>query len=811
MNQLTYKYLKQLFIFTTAIGMFYLTSSKPCLAVDGILSPDNSTALEYARTIAQTKNRLDDAVLQGDTLNSQKLAIKLTEVYFNLGLTRNASSILLDYDPVFQDFSNDTIQKQWLQLSAILLPDQPRLTAQKKLLLLAEKNKEYEEITRAYLLIINEFQNQHEYDKAQLYLQSYHSWQADNKPDKKLTHSMLPSELRLAISTDDSAQIDNISSIVVNQLLSAEKTVFKPVVLEIFLLDHLPKTLAAEIANYILLSGEEAYYTPAVLLKLFQDDSTLSKQLLPFKKSDQIGNWRHDIVAKQTLTDSIKYFLFNSDFLAAQKKISTAKKSGTTLIVFLWLFSLLTLALIIIIVRKLKSQKVNMVLASKTIDEQAEDTRVKIASLETDLDERVEDKIVLLQNELSEQKKLDQELRLAITKAEEANYLKNSFMSNMSHEIRTPLNGILGFATLLENELALLDNKELFDYANNIQQSGDKLLRLLNNIIDISRLQANDVVLKKEPINLEKLIFDVIEPLHYRTNDKGIKIVTQLVSSNDLLADFEMVKRIFHEILDNSIKFTDKGYIKVSSNPYPEENMIEIAINDTGIGIDATYLNTIFEPFRQESSGYSKQSQGAGLGLPLAKQMTQLMGGTFSIKSEKSIGTTVIITLPLSAPSEVSKVEPITSIPSLDRNLWQIKADKTFKVLIVEDEKTNMIVLTKFLEPYFTIDKAFDGEQAIKLLKLAEGKGANYHLMLFDINLPAPWDGIKLLQWIKEHFIQYRQIPFIAQTAYGMAGNREKFLSAGFDGYIAKPIKRDELMFTITEVMNAFDPAKKNI
>ena len=798
------------FFFTCLIvcGLWIPASLAQSLSVDDPIENDFS-ALRLSEMLAQKEFGLQNALLSHDTSTTQKLAIELAKAYARLGFRDNATQILTQYDAFFTDQSTDSISLVWLGLSSRFMPTVQRLESQKKYLLLAEKVSNTSSIIDAYQLIINTYLDQASIDKAELYLQSYYAWVSKAKPSIQLKYRMIPTELKYAVNVRHQEMIDSISMVVRSIFLDPIKTENKQILYAIYLLDSLPNSLVLDISQH-LLQRENKALPIDVKTRLIKSIASLHLPDHQSSLASQLDSWNSSMKNKRSTLDSIQSTLQNPVFLKEQHASASASMPGQSFPIFIWIFSLLALAAAGYLILKWIKHKKNALQSSQLIDAQIVETTKQIDRLGSDIDKRVEDKTKLLEQELIEQKKLDNELRSAIKKAEEANYLKNSFMANMSHEIRTPLNGILGFASLLETELALIENKELFDYANSIQQSGEKLLRLLNNIIDISRLQANDVVLKKEIIDVNRLVTEVIKPLQFRASDKGIKIVKQLCEANKLEADYEMVTRILHELLDNSLMFTEKGYIKVSCQPLPEENCVEILISDTGIGIDTTYLSTIFEPFRQESSGYSKQYQGAGLGLPLVKQMTQLMGGSFSIQSEKSIGTTVAITFPM-ASTQLEDQQIVISKESTDHVKFEdIKPDKNSRVLIVEDEKSNMIVISKYLEPYFSIEKAFDGAEAVQTIKNAESKAVHFDLMLFDINLPAPWDGIKLMHWIKEQYPHYQSIPFVAQTAYSMVGDRERFIDAGFNGYIAKPITKDKLMNTIAQVMIFNKKTKKN-
>ncbi len=459
----------------------------------------------------------------------------------------------------------------------------------------------------------------------------------------------------------------------------------------------------------------------------------------------------------------------------------TKKHTGFVLIIF---SALLLVVLAAILIRKTMSFKQSTNQAITSIADQKLELKNKVNHLDTDLENQVADRIDTLKNEIHERERIDEELKDALQKAERANFLKNAFLGNMSHEIRTPLNGILGFSSLLETELALLENTDLYEYANSIQKSGERLLHLLNNIIDISRLEANDIEMNFTACELSEIIDNVIETNKFRANDKGLKIVKDITTSV-ISADKPTLTRVINELVDNAVKYTEKGFIKITVSINNENNKATIIIKDSGIGIDSNYLPHIFEAFRQESLGYTRQYQGAGLGIPLAKRMIDKMGGSFKITSEKSIGTEITIVFPLISET-VPKEEKIEN-DSAETLL------KGKKVLILEDDLASRTILSKIMQKVATVTEAKDGEEALKIVFDSYKEQQLFDIMLFDINLPAPWDGIKLMLSIKEQMNEYKNIPFIAQTAYGMIGDKERIMEAGFDGYVSKPINRKEL------------------
>lgn len=407
--------------------------------------------------------------------------------------------------------------------------------------------------------------------------------------------------------------------------------------------------------------------------------------------------------------------------------------------------------------------------------------------------EEVDTRTKELQLEIFERQKVDAALKKALKRAEDAIYLKNAFLANMSHEIRTPLNGIIGFASLLESELSAQNNQELYDYANGISQSGERLLLLLTNLIDISRLEANDLEVNLQVTPIRKMMESVYDLFKFKANEKAVTL--NLVDGVEVYAeaDAENLSRIVSNILDNALKYTEKGSIHLSCGIDNERNKAFIRIVDTGIGIDSEYIQHIFEPFRQESLGFSRAYQGAGLGLPLAKRLIKLMKGEIEVQSNKGEGTTVNLFLGLAPTSQSTQHtdESRKVISTLE------VAEKELNIMIVEDDRMNRIVLQKMLKNTGQISMGVDGDESLQIIKKNYKQNVIFDIMLVDINLPVPWDGIILMKKIKELYPEYKNIPFIAQTAYAMSGDRERLLEAGFDDYIPKPISKKQLFSTL--------------
>jgi len=238
--------------------------------------------------------------------------------------------------------------------------------------------------------------------------------------------------------------------------------------------------------------------------------------------------------------------------------------------------------------------------------------------------------------------KLSESLELS----SQADYLKDVFLAKLSHEVRSPLTTILGFSSLLETELAIMDKPELYEYASSITQSGQSLIDLLDNIFDLSLINSNNLQLSITKFSLSTAINDVVSKFEKDSVQKGIRVITSTEQTIQIVSDLGLLKRVLTMIVDNAVRFTEKGFVKISSTTNTTDNTISISIKDTGVGIDKVYLKDIFEPYRKEKLGYSTRYQGTGLSLPLASKMIGLLQGIIKMDSEIGVGTTITISVP---------------------------------------------------------------------------------------------------------------------------------------------------------------------
>ncbi|MCX6163219.1 MAG: ATP-binding protein [Ignavibacteriae bacterium] len=409
--------------------------------------------------------------------------------------------------------------------------------------------------------------------------------------------------------------------------------------------------------------------------------------------------------------------------------------------------------------------------------------------------------------DITKRKQAENALIAAKEKAEESERLKASFLANMSHELRTPMVGILGFTELLGNFITDESQRSMLE---KISTSGNRLLETLNLILDLSRIEAG----KLEPENYEFDLNEAIKNLIILFENEALKKKLYVNFENDgkalsVVLDERIVRDVIINLLNNAIKFTKKGGVTIRTETAPgiSGKSAIITVEDTGIGIPADKLETIFEEFRQVSEGHNRSFEGSGLGLTITKNFVEKLNGSINVVSEPGKGTVFTVTLPDSVSETVLSSKPAENNPeiySAEKSNEKLNEEsneefkKKYSVLLVENDEGAIIIVNAFLTGSFSIDTARSGYEALELVKQR-----TYHAILMDINLGSGMSGIDTLKEIRQ--IENRKnIPIIALTAFSMTGDREEFLSNGCDGYIPKPFRKQNLIDTINDVINRF-------
>ena len=386
----------------------------------------------------------------------------------------------------------------------------------------------------------------------------------------------------------------------------------------------------------------------------------------------------------------------------------------------------------------------------------------------------IANKELIFQNQ--EKEKRAAELIIAKENAEESDKLKTAFLQNMSHEIRTPLNGIIGFSALLNEEG--LSKDDIKGFTSIINQCGQRLIEIVNNVLEISKIQTGQVKIEKTPIFIDSILADLLTfftpiadvkniSLHY--DSPGDKQTT-------VFSDEGKLNQILTNLINNAVKFTKSGSIDFGYKI--EDDFVRFYVKDTGIGISEEMYVRIFERFVQAEVTVTRKYEGAGLGLAICKGLVELLGGTIWVESEINVGTTFYFTLPyISVAPEEQICETNLEVP-VKRKLG--------KILIAEDDWISSQYLGRvFAKSGIAVLYAENGEQAVEFVS----KTPDIDLILMDIRMPV-LDGIEATKQIK---LLRPDLPIIAQTAYAFSEEKNKILGIGCDDYLAKPIEIDKI------------------
>ena len=386
-------------------------------------------------------------------------------------------------------------------------------------------------------------------------------------------------------------------------------------------------------------------------------------------------------------------------------------------------------------------------------------------------------------------------------KAEDASLAKTRFLNNMSHDIRTPMNAILGYAQLMGDELKGRDLPEASEYLQKLQQSGNLLLAIINNVLDMARIESGRMEIDENYGRIEDVRQTLFEIFDDEAKKKNIALHSEIhVEHKHILTDGTKVKEIFVNILSNAIKYTPSGgsvMINVDELACDEPGymMVSTRISDTGIGMSQDYLTKIFDAFTREQNTTKCKIAGTGLGMSIVKKYVDLLGGTIHVESELGKGTTFTVTLKHRIADESYYVEKHAETTVTGSTIPEGR-----NILLAEDNDLNAEIAAAILERAgFHTERVEDGIQCVN--RIEKMPAGTYDMILMDIQMPK-MDGYKATQAIRHLPDRAKAgIPIIAMTANAFEEDKREALAAGMNGHIAKPIQVDKLLSTLSEVI----------
>ena len=399
--------------------------------------------------------------------------------------------------------------------------------------------------------------------------------------------------------------------------------------------------------------------------------------------------------------------------------------------------------------------------------------------------------------EMEKDEKYKAELLIAAKKAEAANEAKTEFLQRMSHDIRTPINGICGMIDMAEHYAD--DMEKQTEYRAKIKEASNLLLELVNDVLDMSKLESGEVVLEESPFNLSKIFEEVLVVIEQIAAEQNIRIVWEKkeIKHRDLIGSPRYVKRVMMNILSNAVKYNRaNGQIYTSCREIPSEQpempIIEFVCRDTGIGMTDEFQKHIFEPFAQEHTGSRTKFAGTGLGMPITKKLIEKMGGTITFESEKGVGTTFVIRVPFKIDPDVDKREEQKDVSE--------KSIKGLHILLAEDNELNMEIAEFVLQNEGAdVTKAWDGQEAVELFRNSEP--GEFDVILMDIMMPVMngYEAAKMIRSLDRE--DAKEVPIIAMTANAFTEDRIRAKEAGMDEHVAKPVDVELLIKIIYKLV----------
>ena len=400
--------------------------------------------------------------------------------------------------------------------------------------------------------------------------------------------------------------------------------------------------------------------------------------------------------------------------------------------------------------------------------------------------------------EQEKDEKYKTELLIAAKKAEAANEAKTEFLQRMSHDIRTPINGICGMVNMADHYADDMEKQK--EYRTKVKEASNLLLELVNDVLDMSKLESGEIVLEEIPFNLSSISREVLAVIEQMAAEQNIRIMWEKkeIIHRNFIGSPGYVKRVMMNILSNAVKYNrENGHVYISCmeipSEQPEMTMMEFVCRDTGVGMADEFQKHIFEPFAQEHAGSRTKFAGTGLGMPITKKLVEKMGGTITFESKKGIGTTFVIRIPFKIDMDSDKGKEQTDVSDE-------KSIKGLHILLTEDNELNMEIAEFMLQNEGAdVEKAWNGQEAVELFKKSEP--GEFDVILMDIMMPVMngYEAAKMIRSLERE--DAKKVPIIAMTANAFTEDRIRAKEAEMDEHVAKPVDVELLIKVIRKLV----------